>query len=57
MKDCEEHVEVMNGEPVIVDSHKWVEIIDNKKLQILKCSICGKHSTATKPKNYDKNNA
>ncbi len=50
-KPCEEWVEAWRGEPTVFDSHSWVESINTDRLQVLRCSVCGKHSTGNKNEN------
>jgi nitrate reductase alpha subunit len=48
MEQCKEWVENKDGKPVGFDSHEWVEIENNNSIQILRCEVCKKASSAKK---------
>lgn len=49
---CREYIgetKMTGDEPVMMDTHEWVEVENTTEKQVLRCEKCGKESVATHP--------
>jgi len=45
-EECKEWIQEYEGQPTQFDSHEWVEIESNARIQVLRCKKCHKASSA-----------